>query len=436
MKINLHPRTAIITKKVLNSIYIKSYETIMVIQSKSTHHFFTRKGFPAGSIMVINIYSWFFPLYIFFEENLNNIIGEYSTFQYVIGVHYLTALISAFVGVFVVDRINNRDQVLISWMLIGAAASLSLIFVPIINSHPYLYLVSFLLGVSLGLGFPSCLAYFADYNVENIGKRAGMTFFVSGFGILIVGSATTFLPFNVSIAVFAIWRIIGCALFLFIRPKRKKETRSNVSYRFILEQKAFILYFIPWIMYCTINYLEASLLKGFFGPEFSYFVPVAEFGIAGLVALVSGYLSDIIGRKLVIAFGYVMLGIGYAFLGLFPGNIISWYLYVIVDGVALGIFALAFFIVMWGELAAERSKEKYYLLGEMPWLVLSYLGIVVKPYIVFIPVSSAFSLAALFLFLAVLPLMYAPETLSEKKIKERELRQYVEKARKIKKKYA
>jgi hypothetical protein len=50
--------------------------------------------------------------------------------------------------------------------------------------------------------------------------------------------------------------------------------------------------------------------------------------------------------------------------------------------------------------------------------------------------AAVFSLAAFFLFLAVMPLMYAPETLPEKKIQERELRVYLEKAKKVKQKYA
>jgi hypothetical protein len=49
---------------------------------------------------------------------------------------------------------------------------------------------------------------------------------------------------------------------------------------------------------------------------------------------------------------------------------------------------------------------------------------------------TAFSLASFFLFVAVLPLMYAPETLPEKKIKDRELRDYLEKAKRTKDKYA
>jgi len=407
----------------------------MVTRFQLIHNFFAIKGLLAGFIIVINTYSWFFPLYIFYEEILNNTVTEYTTLQYVIGVHYLAAIISAFAGVFLVNKLNNRDKILVSWMLIGVAVSLSIMFISQTNSFIYLYFVSTLLGISLGFGFPSCLSYLADYNIDNRGKRAGMTFLISGIGILALGLITVLVSFELNVAIFALWRIVGCVLFLAIRPKEKKQLGSIVSYRSILQERAFMLYLIPWIMFCLINYLEASLLKDFFGAEFSYFVPVAEFGIGGVVAFVSGYLSDLIGRKIVIAFGYVALGIGYALLGLFPDNIISWYSYVVVDGIAFGIFALTFFLVTWGELATTKNKEKYYLIGEMPYLALSYLGIIVKPYIQLIPVSSAFSLAALFLFLAVLPLMYAPETLSEKKLKERELKKYIEKAKKIKGKY-
>jgi hypothetical protein len=40
------------------------------------------------------------------------------------------------------------------------------------------------------------------------------------------------------------------------------------------------------------------------------------------------------------------------------------------------------------------------------------------------------------LFLAVLPLLYAPETLPEKKIRDKELKSYIEKAKKAKEKCA
>jgi hypothetical protein len=44
-------------------------------------------------------------------------------------------------------------------------------------------------------------------------------------------------------------------------------------------------------------------------------------------------------------------------------------------------------------------------------------------------------LASFFLFVAVLPLIYAPETLPEKKMELRRLRSFAEEARKAKEKY-
>jgi MFS family permease len=292
-----------------------------------------------------------------------------------------------------------------------------------------------LLGASLGFGFPSFLAYFADYNNDEKGRQAGTAFFASGIGIVVIGLATALFPLIVNVAIFAAWRAFGCVAFLFMRPKEKREIRPDISYRSILEQRAFLLYFVPWIIYCIINYFEASLLEGFFGSHFSYFVPVAEFGIGGIVALLGGSFSDIVGRRVVIVFGYAALGIGYAILGLFPYNTLSWYFYVGVDSISGGIFAFAFFLLVWGELSANMPKEKYFLLGGMPYLILSYVGILLEPYVKLIPVSSAFPLAAFFLFIAILPLMYAPETLPEKQLKDRELRQYLEKAQKTKEKY-
>jgi hypothetical protein len=58
----------------------------------------------------------------------------------------------------------------------------------------------------------------------------------------------------------------------------------------------------------------------------------------------------------------------------------------------------------------------------------------VQPYISSIQIGTfevSFSFASLFLFIAVLPLIYAPETLPEKKIQERQIRKYAEEAKKL-----
>jgi hypothetical protein len=108
----------------------------------------------------------------------------------------------------------------------------------------------------------------------------------------------------------------------------------------------------------------------------------------------------------------------------------------ILDGVSWGMFSAVFFMVLWGDLAENNRKEKHYVIGGLPYLLANFLSVLVKPYIEIINVNTAFSLASFFLFVAVLPLMYAPETLPEKTIKDRELQSYIEKARKEKEKYA
>ena len=66
----------------------------------------------------------------------------------------------------------------------------------------------------------------------------------------------------------------------------------------------------------------------------------------------------------------------------------------------------------------------------MPFLLSNLIEVLVRPFVELIPIAASFSLASLFLFLAVLPLVIAPETLPEKVIKERELKTYLEKAQK------
>jgi len=50
-------------------------------------------------------------------------------------------------------------------------------------------------------------------------------------------------------------------------------------------------------------------------------------------------------------------------------------------------------------------------------------------------VYAAFPIACFLLFLSVFPLMYAPESLPEKKIRDRELKSYLEQAKKAKEKH-
>ena len=144
--------------------------------------------------------------------------------------------------------------------------------------------------------------------------------------------------------------------------------------------------------------------------------------------LIGGYLSDRFGRKRLIIVAYAMVGVGYALLSFASQNRLVFYSYVLLDGIAWGIFFLMFLLVVWGDLAGARSKNRYYLIGVLPFIIASYVTPIVRPYIGDVQLFSAFSFASFFLFLAVIPLMVAPETLPEKVLKDQDLKNYAEKA--------
>jgi MFS family permease len=231
------------------------------------------------------------------------------------------------------------------------------------------------------------------------------------------------------------WRIVGLILFFYTFKDKITESTQNVpSFGEVLSKRELIFYLVPWVMFCLVNWMEAPLLEKLFG-ELNSVIGFIEVAISGLFALVGGIIADFSGRKRVIIIGFVILGVEYAVLGLLFEMPVSWYVYTALDSIAWGMFASVFFMTVWGDLAADQQKEKYYVVGALPYLLASFLSILVKPYVGIIPLATAFSLASFFLFLAVLPLTYARETLPEKKIQERELKDYIEKAKKILRKH-
>jgi Sec-independent protein translocase protein TatA len=85
---------------------------------------------------------------------------------------------------------------------------------------------------------------------------------------------------------------------------------------------------------------------------------------------------------------------------------------------------------LWGDLAQNRNSDKIYFLGVLPFVSSYFIELVFSPILVDILPSTIFSFASVFLFLAVLPLIYAPETLPEKLMKDRDLKSYIENAKK------
>lgn len=400
-----------------------------------TRNYLLKRDFITVLVIVVNAFSWYFPLYVFFMNVLEKAQVESSILLITFGVHYLGAISFAFAGTAIVRRFSSRNAFLFLWMFIGVISSAMLLILETSNVA-YLLLVSFFLGISLGLGFPSCLSYLGDNTFEeNRGRLSGITFFASCLGMLVIGLLVSVSSFVMGVLILTLWRGLGLVLFLLAKPKQERQqSMAEVSYKLVISDKSLVLYLVPWIMFCLVNFLEFPVVINFFGLDFALLITIAEYGVGGVSALIGGWFADSVGRKRIVIFGFIMLGVGYAVLGLFSSFILAWYFFTILDGIAWGIFSLVFYLVIWADLARNRIKEKYYLIGVLPFIVSGYIQILVTPYAASIPISVAFSLASFFLFLAVLPLLYAPETLSEKEIEKKRLEKYLEDVEKVKKK--
>ena len=158
-----------------------------------------------------------------------------------------------------------------------------------------------------------------------------------------------------------------------------------------------------------------------------------EFILGGISAVIFGFFADSKGRKRLAVAGFALLGLGYAVLSLTVPNIYGWSFYTFVDGITWGSFVMLFVFTIWGDIAEGRSSERIYAIAIVPYLLSSLIRLAFKEYLVALigdNYALIFSFFSFFLFIAVLPLVLAPETLSDQTIKNNELKSYVEKAQK------
>jgi len=347
-------------------------------------------------------------------------------------IYYLSVVGSGIFGSLLSNKLATL-RFFYFWVLLGVLSSLLPIWfngTNIINTS----IISLFLGFSFGLGMPQLLASFADRtSVENRGRSAGIIFLainlVSPIFIVLI---ETFDLTRISI-ISAVWRGFALILFFYFRtPTRTVEIRKPLSFSSVFQDKAFLLYFVAWLLFCSVDNFEKLVVGGFLEAEFYSSMLMVEAVIGSVFGLVGGWLCDLIGRKRVVIYGFATLGLAYAIISIVPTTI-SWYLYFVIDGVSFGMLWVAFFFVLWGDLSEHGRREMYYAIGGIPYFLTPLIRVIIAPFVM-LPAYFAFSLASFFLFVAVLPLLYAPETLPEKKIELRQLRKYVEKAKEVREK--
>lgn len=387
----------------------------------------TDRSILVAIILVVNAFVWYYSVLVLLQVTITSVL--------VWSIHFFGLISSAFIGASLVKRIG-RSRLLALWMIFGTVSSMTLFEldssnIVIVSS------VALLLGLTLGLGMPTCMSYYTDcVSIEKRGRISGLTMLLSGIGILafMVSSISDKTVLGI---VLAVWRLLSLAVFLLAKSHKTMTPKSSYSsYRVILSQESFILYFLPWVIFSFVNYLAVPFQPSLGAPTSD--IMLVQLAFMGIAAISGGFFMDSVGRKRIAIAGFAMLGIGTAVLGVSSNLLIFSYFSAAIDGIAWGFLLVLFILAIWGDLSPDSASDKYYALGVLPFFASRFLDISVGPYLIEHLGSTAalFSLTAFFLFLAVLPLVYAPETLPEKITKDRELRIYVDKAQEIKKRHS
>ena len=406
------------------------------------------KDIAIAILLVTNAFVWYYFIIITLQTIVQTTQVNQSTIWLIWTLHFAGIAFSALIAASLAKKIKNRSTFILFWMLLGVVLSVISIWADLTSISSILAL-SLLFGVSLGLGMPSCMGYFTEsVTVEKRGRIGGIIFLLSGLIIVALGLIAGG-SIGVQTVILTGWRLFGLVVFLafFISQpvKEKLEKSHTIGYKSLLNQRVFLLYLIPWLLFSLINYLtiplQTSIIQNMQAnsvniPSVDYLRTIENMLMA-IFAVIAGFLADFVGRKRLSIIGFAVLGLSYSLLGIFPENPLSWYFYTAVDGAAWGILFVIFVITIWGDLSYGLNSEKYYAVGVLPFFISYFLRLIAGNNIVAtIPKEAIFSLTAFILFLAVLPLIYAPETLPEKQRKDRELKNYIDKAQRVKEKYS
>ena len=402
----------------------------MLIKQKQSLLGFRPKIAAIDIFLVANAVVWYVSILAVLEDNIMY-VGEDSWLEpnsqiLIWCLHFAGLIFSALVGAKISKRIN-RTKFLLIWISLNVALSLTLFGLSYANPTITAFLVV-LYGVSFGLGMPTCMSNYSDsVAIENRGRISGLVMLVSGIGIFAFSAAPLSL-LELGVALF-LWRLLSLVVFQAFRSSVVRNiTKRAVSYKQVLSQRSFLAYYIPWLLFSLVNFLVP--LQPTVSGKVAMDIYLIQTVFLGVFAVLGGFLLDTIGRKRIAITGFVMLGLAAAIRGINATNIVSIYFTAIFEGVAWGLLLVLFILTLWGDLSDSFHSDKYYAIGVIPFFVSLLILITIGNQITDNPqVNNAiFPFAAFFLFLAVLPLFYATETLPEKITKKRELDSYVAKA--------
>ncbi len=383
----------------------------------------SRRKFTAVLLLNSGTLAWFFLLITYFPIISVDITLDPSWSNTGPAMFFGFVIFWSIIGSVIGGKVNRRTLLIFSTTLGTFSTILLLTF----QGTVLLTVCAFLMGISFGLGVPSSMALFADYTVvEERARVSGIMVlftFLLAFAVMVIVKALNLEVLGI-VLLLAFLRSVGFLALAINKCDGQEKIEIGKTPLQGNAYKQLALYLLPWVMFAIISSLAWNLI-----PSDS---PAAAAGtmyryvLIAVFSLISGIVADKYGRKQPIFIGLVVLGISFALLGFFGINSSNVIAYLALSGVAWGSFFVIFSAVP-GDLSTPGSREKYYGLGYiLPIAVM--LGFSLIPGESVLVGQSASIVAQIFsavLFLSIIPILRAKETLPETKRRDRELREHL-----------
>jgi MFS family permease len=375
--------------------------------------------------LISSTLAWFFLLQTYFHTIFVHIIAEIVWIKFGLIIFWTFGAFSAILGSVISERIKRR-RMIVAWLTLATGITAAL---AMFQGLFFLFLSTMLLGFSLGFGFPSSVATFADFTkIEQRARIAGIiilvAFALTFLGMIIISITGSNLLVIIIYLVFL--RATGfISLAVNFSSKKRGQEKSLSS---IATNPKFAAYLVPWVLF---NVAAGMLAWGNIStiPGYASAHSLA-FPIAAISGLVAGILADRFGRRQPIMISLISFGFSFAILSFIVISL-SLYIYYVTYGIAWG-FLLAIYLTIPGDLSSTGSREKFYALGTVTPLIV-YISLSALPdlFNFEVAIDAIAPILSIVLFLSVIPILRAEETLTESKQRKRRMKEYLERLGKV-----
>jgi len=362
-------------------------------------------------ILFFSFFSWYFSFSFSALQHIFSSTPE--TFPMINASFNFTTVITLVLSSFFIHKFNKM-HIIYGYAIITPIASLILL---LSSSLVLKLIIVFAAAILFGISQLASLKYFWSLTTSiERGRTAGLAGIFTLPLAYITGWLAETSNFSGTIIICIILNLITLTIILFNPENKPTLTKKKDERGHHPEKRTILLYAIPWILFSIINITLARNISIHVSQNiqstFYMILLVLQMIASGFGALAGGIVADLFGRRFPIGFSLTLYGISTA-LGAFTQNHEVLYFIYIANGLTWGIFWTMYIPVIWGDLTNKENNIKTYAFGLLIYYLSTGIGILLSNQISQIPIMTSALLGCILIFLSNIPIILAPELLSQ-----------------------